>query len=233
MSVLVVSPQERRPQQRGFVALTASAEHRPDAPPWPRTSVTALISRAARSARRDRMLGCTVLLAAGGLAVVAWRVGLDGALIPYGLLVVLGARLAVIDWHTRVLPREQIYTLFAGEIVAFSILTVLRDDGEPLLRAVMGAAALAGVFLLVALAQPGGVGAGDVRLAGVTGLVAGWCGWPALVTTPVVAVLTAALVACTPLRQQDEAGRVVVPFGPCLLLAVVLVTTGLVPTIGD
>src|SRR5215470_15011565 len=45
-------------------------------------------------------------------------------------------------------------------------------------RALLGGLVLGGTYLVLALLRPGGIGGGDVKLAGLAGLALGWLGWP-------------------------------------------------------
>jgi leader peptidase (prepilin peptidase)/N-methyltransferase len=107
--------------------------------------------------------------------------------------------------------------------VAVGLGLVLDPAGEPE-RLVAGAAA-AGFFLVAALARPGGMGMGDVKLAGVLGLSLGSAVAPALLVALVSGVAVGAVVIA---RLGAEVGRkTAVPFGPFLALGgVVAVLAG-------
>ena len=88
--------------------------------------------------------------------------------------------------------------------------------------AALAGGALAGGYLLPALLPNGPLGLGDVKLAGVLGLVLGWLGWrhvlagaalPHLLNGPVVLVLLA-----TGRARRGSA----LPFGPALLVGALL-----------
>ncbi|WIX82870.1 A24 family peptidase [Amycolatopsis carbonis] len=76
----------------------------------------------------------------------------------------------------------------------------------------------------------GGIGAGDVRLAAVVGLVDGWLGWAHLAAALLTALVLALVLSAVPRPHQRGAdGKTLVPFGPCLLagaLGVVLISGG-------
>ncbi len=73
-------------------------------------------------------------------------------------------------------------------------------------------AAAGGFLLLAALAYPGGMGMGDVKLAGMMGLFLGAAVAPALLIALVVGVIAGATVIA---RKGAQAGRkTAVPFGP-------------------
>ena len=75
-------------------------------------------------------------------------------------------------------------------------------------------AAAGGVLLLAALAYPGGMGMGDVKLAGVMGLFLGSAVAPAMLIALLAGVLFGALVI---VRKGAQAARkTAVPFGPFL-----------------
>ncbi len=127
---------------------------------------------------------------------------------------------ALIDLEHRIIPNR--ITLL-GAVAALALGLALDPAGEPE-RLIAGAAA-GGFLLLAALAYPGGMGMGDVKLAGVMGLFLGASVAPALLIALVTGVLLGALVIA---RKGAQAGRkTAVPFGPFLALgALVAVFVG-------
>jgi leader peptidase (prepilin peptidase)/N-methyltransferase len=157
------------------------------------------------------------------LTALFWRVGAHGELAVYAVVAVLGVPLAVIDSLERRLPRLLVWFMLAGVATGFGILCLIRHDVGPGLRATLAMFALAGTFLMLALLVPGGVGAGDVRLAAVIGLVAGWSGWPVVTGAMVIALLLALIIAIpVTVRRHGADGSVGVPFGPCLLVGLLI-----------
>ncbi|MFD4190773.1 prepilin peptidase [Amycolatopsis thermoflava] len=160
------------------------------------------------------------------LAFLAWRNGNRDELVVQSLVTVLGVPLAIIDWCEHRLPRALVLPQLAAAAVGFAVVSIVRAEPEPGLRAVVASVALAAAFLVLAVATAGGVGAGDVSLAAAVGVVTGWLGWPQVLGALVAALLLAlCLVSIPEARGRDERGAAVVPFGPCLLggtLAMVL-----------
>ena len=89
------------------------------------------------------------------------------------ILVVVPA--AVIDLEYRIIPNR---ITVPGALVAIVLGVTLDPSGEPA-RLIAGAAA-GGFLLLAALAYPGGMGMGDVKLAAVMGLYLGRAVAPAM-----------------------------------------------------
>lgn len=87
------------------------------------------------------------------------------------------------------------------------------DNPLPLVRALTAAAVLTVGYLLVALASRGGLGAGDVKLAGLLGLALGWQGWAAVLAGTVAAWVAAALFLLLA-RVFSPGGQREVPMGP-------------------
>jgi leader peptidase (prepilin peptidase)/N-methyltransferase len=99
-------------------------------------------------------------------------------------------------------------------VLALAIGLALDPAGEPE-RLIAGAAA-GGFLLLAALAYPGGMGMGDVKLAGVMGLCLGASVAPAILLALLVGVLFGVVVIA---RKGARAGRKTsVPFGPFLAI---------------
>jgi leader peptidase (prepilin peptidase) / N-methyltransferase len=134
------------------------------------------------------------------------------------ILIVIPA--ALIDLEYRIIPNR--LTLL-GAVLALALGTALDPAGEPA-RLIAGAAA-GGFLLLAALAYPGGMGMGDVKLAGVMGLFLGAAVAPAILIALLAGVLYGLLVAA---RAGARAARkTAVPFGPFLALgAIVAVYAG-------
>ncbi len=129
------------------------------------------------------------------------------------ILIVVPA--ALIDLEHRIIPNR---LTMLGAIVAIALGTALDPAGEPE-RLIAGIAA-GGFLLLAALAYPGGMGMGDVKLAGVMGLFLGRAVAPAILIALLAGVLFGALVIA---RKGARAGRkTAVPFGPFLALGAIV-----------
>jgi leader peptidase (prepilin peptidase)/N-methyltransferase len=130
-------------------------------------------------------------------------------------LILLLVPAALIDLEYRIIPNK---LTGAGALLALGLGTALDPAGEPT-RLIAGAAA-GGFLLIAALAYPGGMGMGDVKLAGVMGLFLGAAVAPAIL----IALLSGVLLGAVILAKGARAGRssigrkTAVPFGPFLAL---------------
>ncbi|HTA06707.1 MAG TPA: prepilin peptidase [Solirubrobacteraceae bacterium] len=136
-------------------------------------------------------------------------IGLSVALI----LIVVPA--ALIDIEHRIIPNS---LTALGAVLALALGLALDPGGE--LQRVVAAAGSGGFLLVAALAYPGGMGMGDVKLAGVMGLFLGSAVVPAIF----IALFAGALLgAAILLREGVQAGRKAkVPFGPFLAFGAVV-----------
>jgi len=118
--------------------------------------------------------------------------------------------LAAIDLEHRILPNRIVLPAAVFGIVAAAVVHP-GELPELLLAGAAGFTAL----LLIALAKPGGMMMGDVKLAGVMGLYLGLALVPALL----VAFLAGSLVGVGLMAARGMAARKeAVPFGPFLAL---------------
>ncbi|MGH2864979.1 MAG: prepilin peptidase [Solirubrobacteraceae bacterium] len=118
---------------------------------------------------------------------------------------------ALIDLEHRIIPNR---ITAAGVLLALAIGLVLDPAGEPG-RLIAGAAA-GGFLLLAALAYPGGMGMGDVKLAGMMGLFLGAAIAPALLIAMIAGVALGLAVIARKGAQQGR--KTAIPFGPFLAL---------------
>jgi len=122
---------------------------------------------------------------------------------------------AAIDLEHRIIPNR---ITGLGAVLALVIGLALDPAGEPE-RLIAGAAA-GGFLLVAALAHPGGMGMGDVKLAGMMGLFLGRAVAPAIMIALITGVIAGIAVMST---RGIKAGRkTAVPFGPFLALGAVV-----------
>jgi leader peptidase (prepilin peptidase)/N-methyltransferase len=159
------------------------------------------------SARYPLVEALTAVLCAG--AVLAHHSPAAIALSVTLILLVVPA--ALIDLEYRIIP-NRITAL--GAVLALAIGLALDPGGEP--ARLIAAAAAGGFFLLAALAYPGGMGMGDVKLAGMMGLFLGAAVAPALLIALLAGVALGAVVVAR--KGTHEGRRTAVPFGPFLAL---------------
>ena len=137
-------------------------------------------------------------------------------LLAYAVFAVASAWLTAVDLRTHRLPNAIVLPLYPTLLTLFALSAVATGDGSPLLTALCAGAAL---FLLYAVlrAAGGGVGGGDVKLAGVVGVAMGHAGWStALVGTAAAFVLGGVVALCLiATRRATRTTRIA--FGPYLL----------------
>ncbi len=127
------------------------------------------------------------------------------------VLILLVVPAALIDLEHRIIP-NRITAL--GAVLALVLGLALDPAGESE-RLIAGAGA-GGFLLVAALAYPGGMGMGDVKLAGMMGLFLGAAVAPALLIALVAGVALGAVVIAR--KGAREGRKTAVPFGPFLAL---------------
>ena len=160
---------------------------------------------------------------------IAWRyplVELATALLLALTVVVLGANenvwlglafvlllvpVTVIDIDFRIIPNK---LMILGTVVALAILALTRPGDIP--EHLIAAVAAGGFLLVAAIAYPGGMGMGDVKLAFVMGLFLGRDVGVAMLAGLLAGSLIGAAVMA---RKGVKQGRkTAIPFGPFLAL---------------
>lgn len=131
-------------------------------------------------------------------------------------LIAVLAVASLVDLHDRIIPNELV--LF-GLAIGLTMLVVIPYPEKSWIQALGGAAVGFGFLLLLALLVRGGMGMGDVKLAGVIGLFLGIVWIPmGLMIAFLLGGLVGALLLLTRIKgRKDE-----VPFGPYLALGAVI-----------
>ena len=125
--------------------------------------------------------------------------------------------LALIDLDTHTLPNRIVLPAYPIGVLLLVVATIASGDWGDLLRASIGSAALFAFYLVLVLVYPGGMGLGDVKLAGVLGLFLGYLGWPALIIGAFAAFVLGGLYAIVLLVTRRVARTGGIPFGPWML----------------
>lgn len=121
-------------------------------------------------------LGSAVAGAAVGAAV-----GWHATLVPWGYVVPLGVALGLVDWRTRLLPTWVIAPSYAVVVLLTFAASALAHDVDVVFRAAIGWAVMGGLYFLLWLVYPRGMGYGDVRLSGLLGIALGELGVPVVI----------------------------------------------------
>jgi leader peptidase (prepilin peptidase)/N-methyltransferase len=138
-----------------------------------------------------------------------------------GLFLVLLVAVAVIDARHRIIPNRLVYPAFIG-FGALVAVGWLAGQGVDAGRAAIGMAAFGGGLLLVALISPRGMGMGDVKLAGLIGLVLGSLGLSYVAVAAFGAILAGGVGAIVALVAGGARRGRTIPFGPYLAVGAVV-----------
>jgi leader peptidase (prepilin peptidase)/N-methyltransferase len=198
------------------VAAGGLANWAADTLPGPRKQVSeaAQAPQGGLAARRTPMLYAAMVIAFG---VTAWLLGPDpirvaiGCLYAAFLLTVL-----VIDFeHRRVLN-----IMLAPAAVIALALSLLPQTPLDLTNALVGGGVGLGLFVLVYLLSRGHLGMGDVKLAGVIGLM---LGYPGVVNALMVGILMGAAAAIFLLVTRRATRKSYMAYAPYLALGTLFV----------
>jgi leader peptidase (prepilin peptidase)/N-methyltransferase len=139
------------------------------------------------------------------------------ALAAFLYLSAISLALAVIDLDTRRLPNVIVLPAYIVGLVLLGSASLVSGDPWAIARAGIGAIALGGFYLVLSLIRPGGMGLGDVKLAGALGVFLGWLGWDVLVVGGFAAFVLGGIFAASLLLARRTTRTSSVPFGPWML----------------
>lgn len=157
---------------------------------------------------------------AGDIVAAAGERGLlAGALllVAYLWLAASSIALTAIDLETHRLPNAIVLPGYAVAAIGLGVPALLAGDFERLGIAAAGAGLMFGAYALMAIAWPGGMGMGDVKLAGVLGAFLGFSGWAALAVGAFGAFVLGGVISIILLATKRIGRKGGIPFGPWMI----------------
>lgn len=142
---------------------------------------------------------------------------LPSAVPAYLYLAAIGVALALIDIEVHRLPDAIVLPAYPvlGTLLVLASWGSGEWSGVP--RAAIGGAGLLLTYLALAVAKPGGMGYGDVKLAGVLGMALAWLGWGELAVGAFGAFLLGGAYSIVLLATRRARRGTGIPFGPWML----------------
>jgi leader peptidase (prepilin peptidase)/N-methyltransferase len=160
----------------------------------------------------------TGLVAAAGFAAMSWRFGTDPVLPAYVWLVGTGVVLILTDFDHFRIPNRILYPATVVSVVLLATSALPTGRAPDLLRGMLAGLAYGLFYFLVFLLARGrGLGFGDVKLAVMLGLYAGFQSWPTLV----LALFATAIIggaAAIILLGLGRGRKAELPYGPPLIM---------------
>lgn len=154
-----------------------------------------------------------------GVAAGAYLGSYPAAVLPLLLFWAAAAiALTLIDLEHQRLPDAITLPAYAVCALLLAGASVVTGELHRLVPALVGLVAMGGLYLALAVARPGGMGFGDVKLSGSLGLTLGWLGWPQLIVGGFSAFVVGGVVGMVMMAVGAATRRTGIPFGPFMLL---------------
>lgn len=151
---------------------------------------------------------------AAAFLAMALRFGAVPALPAFSALAAVLVALAAIDISDRVVPRRLLGPALAWGSATLVLASATTGRWGEVRDGALGGLLAFAVFLLIAAVTRGGIGFGDVRLAGTVGVFLGWLGLPLVLLGLLWAFALAALVGLALVCTGRRAYRSTMPFVP-------------------
>ena len=133
-------------------------------------------------------------------------------------LAAISIALSFIDIEHHRLPNSIVLPAYAVGGILLATSCILVGDYAALLRAGIGLAAMGLGYLALSLLWKGGMGRGDVKLAGVLGLYLGFSGWGSLAVGAISAFFLGGIFGVVLILLHKTTRKSGIPFGPWMVL---------------
>jgi leader peptidase (prepilin peptidase)/N-methyltransferase len=165
------------------------------------------------------------LVTAAAFGFLAFRYGFTGHMLLLSAYIAVLILITVIDLQHRLILNRVI-----GPAILLALLAGPFTPGLNWKQMLVGGVLGFGLFYLVAIIYPGGMGAGDVKLAAFIGLITGF---PVVVVALLVAVLTGGVISLLLVLTRIRSRRDYIPYGPFLVIGAVFALFWGAPLVKD
>jgi leader peptidase (prepilin peptidase)/N-methyltransferase len=148
---------------------------------------------------------------------VTLRFGVSLALPAYLYLAAIAIALTMIDIDVQRLPNSIVLPSYLVGAILLVPHAVATGQWWSAGRGAVAMAALFLGYLVLATVRPGGMGLGDVKLAGLLGFFLGWLGWSEVLVGTFAGFLIGGTVGATLLITRRAGRGSAVAFGPYML----------------
>ena len=148
---------------------------------------------------------------------VALRFGITPLLPAYLYLAAIGIALAAIDFDVKRLPDVIVLPSYVVGVVLLLGAAAIDGNWSAIVRGLIAMTALFAFYFALAFAYPGGMGFGDVKLAGLLGLFLGWVSWGSVVVGTFGAFLLGGIAGVALIVARRAGRKSAIPFGPFML----------------
>jgi leader peptidase (prepilin peptidase) / N-methyltransferase len=143
----------------------------------------------------------------------------SGALVVAELLyfAAISVALTMIDIDVHRLPNAIVYPAYLVGASLLGAAAIVGGETQRILPAVIGMAASVLFYGIMAFVYPGGMGLGDVKLAGVIGMLLGYFGWAQLAVGSIAAFVLGAVFGVALIVIRRAGRKSGIPFGPWMI----------------
>ena len=157
------------------------------------------------------------LLTAAVLGLLMFRLGPHPATAAFAYMAVVGVALAQVDTAVRRLPDRLTLPAYPALIILLALAAAATGTWSAFGRALLAGLVLAAVYAALGLISRGQLGGGDIKLAGLLGLLLGWLSWGAVLAGAGLGFVLAAGAGIVLLARRQASLRTMVSFGPYML----------------
>jgi leader peptidase (prepilin peptidase)/N-methyltransferase len=151
-------------------------------------------------------------------AGLVWRFQDRLSLLPaLGYFCAVGVALALIDLSVQRLPNALTIPSYPLGAALLVLDALTHGSYWRLVDAAIGMAALYAFYFVLAVLKPGGMGFGDVKLAGVIGLYLGYLGWGEFGVGAFLAFLLGGIGGSALMLSRRAVRKTKIPFGPYMV----------------
>lgn len=184
---------------------------------WPLAAWSAHSINGERMPRRATLRLAAAVTTAATFGLLGLRFGLDWLLPALLAFAACATVLSIVDLVEKRLPNAVVFPALAAVAVLLVPATWIAGEWIRLVWALAGAAAMFAVYFVLALISPSSMGMGDVKLALVIGLAAGWFGLSPWLVALLAAFVIGGLASLVALALKRVTLRGSIPFGPSML----------------